>query len=116
MDHSLGDAIGGRPFVENTLGNEILDFFREPPVHVIIPTHLWGPVSVELTTADSAEMLPSGFGGRYMVGKLTLRNGGIAGYHTSPMGFHHLMARIGKATEIPFNVHAQARLRFQAAQ
>jgi hypothetical protein len=39
MDHSLGDAIGGRPFFENTLGNEILDFFVENQVNVIIPAH-----------------------------------------------------------------------------
>jgi hypothetical protein len=36
VDHSLGDAIGGRPFFENTLGDEILDFFLKQPVNVII--------------------------------------------------------------------------------
>jgi hypothetical protein len=82
MDHSLGNAIGGRPFFENTLGDEILDFFVEKQVNVIIPahwrasfrlkTHSWGR-----TTAGSAEMreLPNGFGGAYVVGKVTLRNG-----------------------------------------
>jgi hypothetical protein len=39
MDHSLGDAICGRPFFENTLGDEILDFFLKEPVNVIIPAH-----------------------------------------------------------------------------
>jgi hypothetical protein len=39
MDHSLGDAIGGRSFFEHTIGDEILDFFIEKQVNVIIPAH-----------------------------------------------------------------------------
>jgi hypothetical protein len=64
MDHSLGDAIGGRPFFEDTLGDEILDFFVEKQVNVIIPAHWRASFS-----------LTSGFGCPYVVGKLTLRNG-----------------------------------------
>jgi hypothetical protein len=82
MDHSLGDAIGGRSFFEHTIGDEILDFFVEKQVNVIIPAHWRASFSLKTivsdgTTADSAEMreLPSGFGGPYVVGKLTLRNG-----------------------------------------
>src|SRR5262245_39312339 len=47
MDYSLGDVIGGCPFLENTLGDEILDFFLEQPVKLIIPAHCGGPLSVE---------------------------------------------------------------------
>src|SRR5262249_31681962 len=46
MEHSLGDAIGGRPLFENTLRDEILNFFVEQQVNVIIPAH-WGLLQVE---------------------------------------------------------------------
>src|SRR5262245_15355940 len=81
MDHSVGDAIGGRTFFENTIGDEILDFFLEQPVNVIIPAHLWGLFRL---TAYSWGRNHGGVGRkartaerlwRYVVGKVTLRNG-----------------------------------------
>jgi hypothetical protein len=81
MDHSLGDAVGGRPLLEFALGDQILNFFVKQPINVIIPAHR-GP-SFRVGETYSWGRDHGGFGGN-----ARNRHGGFGGMPSCARNAH----------------------------